>query len=399
LRLFDTLSGEKLDFTPWDGQTVRMYVCGVTPYDTGHIGHAMTYLTFDVLNRYCQFLGWRVKYVQNITDIDDSIVERAKRDNEQWDTLGTRHTRILVEDLSSLSVLWPNVFPRASEEIDQIITIVRDLEAKGFAYESGGNVYFRVAADTDYGVLSKYGTAEMIEISRERGADPDDRRKENPLDFILWQAWQPGEPGWESPWGLGRPGWHIECSAMALRYLGETVDVHGGGSDLIYPHHECEIAQSEHYSGVRPFTRFWMHIGMVRYQGEKMSKSLGNLVLVRNVLRHHSADALRLYLHSNYYRTDWEYRDTGPAEYEAVASLFREAVNVRGGGGQVLATECQERRFLDALNDDLNTPEAITALTDLAGDIVRSAALKWDVSAAQDTLRQLSSILGVQGTR
>jgi L-cysteine:1D-myo-inositol 2-amino-2-deoxy-alpha-D-glucopyranoside ligase len=376
-----------------------MYVCGVTPYDTTHIGHAMTYLTFDVLNRYCQYLGWRVKYVQNVTDIDDDILKRAARDNDRWDRLGDRHTRQLVEDLSALNCLWPNVFPRASEEVAKIIEITSALVAGGYAYESSGNVYFNVARDADYGVLGKYDWDEMIALSRERGADPDDPRKEGPLDFILWQARQPGEPAWDSPWGPGRPGWHIECSAMAMRYLGPRIDIHGGGSDLIYPHHECEIAQSQHASGKAPFCQFWMHIGMVRYQGEKMSKSLGNLVLARNVLRVHSADALRLYLHSNHYRDAWSYRDTGPAEYEGLASLLKEAAHLDSRHGTDFGGEGFETRFRNALDDDLNTPAALEVLRDFASDIITAAAEGDDVRTAQARLRALACVVGVQGVR
>jgi L-cysteine:1D-myo-inositol 2-amino-2-deoxy-alpha-D-glucopyranoside ligase len=398
MKLFDTLTGETREFKPLDGRTVRMYVCGVTPYDTTHVGHAMTYLTFDVINRYSQNIGYRVKYVQNVTDIDDDILKRAKRDDENWDNLGDRHTRRLVEDLSALSVLWPQAFPRASEEVEKIIELTSALERDGYAYLSQGNVYFRVAADEDYGSLSKYSRDEMIALSRERGADPDDPRKEGPLDFILWQGQQPGEPAWQSPWGPGRPGWHIECSAMAMRYLGPRIDIHGGGSDLIYPHHECEIAQSEHATGERPFCQFWMHIGMVRYQGEKMSKSLGNLVLARTVMRHHTPDALRLYLHSNHYRESWDYRDTGPAEYEALASLLREAVTVEGRGSSELDGQRFETRFRNAIEDDLNTPEAVNALRDFAADIVTFAS-ESDIRPAQAQLRTLAEILGVQGVR
>ncbi|MBA2454560.1 MAG: cysteine--tRNA ligase [Chloroflexia bacterium] len=397
MKLYDTLSGEKKEFAPWDGRTVRMYVCGVTPYDTTHIGHAMTYLTFDVVNRYCQYLGWRVKYVQNVTDIDDDILKRSARDGEDWDLLGDRHTRQLVQDLSALNVLWPQVFPRASEEVEMIVEMNQTLIEKGNAYESGGNVYFRVESDEDYGVLGKYSHAEMVELSRERGADPDDPLKEGPLDFILWQATQPGEPSWESPWGPGRPGWHIECSAMAMRYLGETIDIHGGGSDLIYPHHECEIAQSQHFTGKTPFTRFWMHIGMVEYQGEKMSKSLGNLVLARKVLRHHTADAIRLYLHSNHYRGAWNYKDNGPAEYEGLASLLREAMFIESGNSNALDASSYEDRFRGALDDDLNTPEAVKVLHELASDVVTCGARKHDITAAQERLRMLGGILGASG--
>jgi L-cysteine:1D-myo-inositol 2-amino-2-deoxy-alpha-D-glucopyranoside ligase len=376
-----------------------MYVCGVTPYDTTHVGHAMTYLTFDVLNRYCQYVGWRVNYVQNVTDIDDDILKRAARDNEDWDLLGDRHTRRLVEDLSALNVLWPSHFPRASQETDEIVSIISALMDEGYAYESGGNVYFRVSKDEDYGALGKYTRDEMIELSRERGADPDDPRKEGPLDFIMWQGQQPGEPAWPSPWGAGRPGWHIECSAMAKRYLGPKIDIHGGGSDLIYPHHESEIAQTQHACGVEPFAKVWMHIGMVRYQGEKMSKSLGNLVLARDVLRVHSADALRLYLHSNHYRDAWNYRDTGPAEYEGLASLLREAVHLTPRDGDAFDASGFETRFRSALDDDLNTPDALVCLQDLATEIVTRAAAGTNTRDAQALLRTLAGVMGMQGTR
>ena len=399
MRLFDTLTGEVREFAPLDGRTVRMYVCGVTPYDTTHIGHAMTYLTFDVINRYCQFLGWRVKYVQNVTDIDDDILKRAKRDNEPWDNLGDRHTKQLVEDLSALNTLWPQAYPRASEEVEKIIEIGQALERDGYAYLSQGNLYFRVGADEDYGALGKYTHDEMVELSRERGADPDDPRKEGPLDFILWQGQQPGEPAWESPWGAGRPGWHIECSAMAMRYLGPQVDIHGGGSDLIYPHHECEIAQSQHATGVQPFVNFWMHIGMVRYQGEKMSKSLGNLVLARNVLKHYSADAIRLYLHSNHYREAWNYRDTGPSEMEGLASLLKEATHIHPRDGAEFDGSGFETRFRNAMDDDINTPAAVEVLREFAGDLVTLHAEGRDVRPAQSRLRTLAGILGMQGVR
>jgi cysteinyl-tRNA synthetase len=216
----------------------------------------------------------------------------------------------------------------------------------------------------------------------------------------MWQAWQPGEPYWESPWGRGRPGWHIECTAMSMRYLGETIDIHGGGSDLIYPHHECEIAQAQHFSGTQPFTRFWMHIGMVEYQGEKMSKSLGNLVLARDVLHYHTPDALRLYLHSHHYREPWEYIDGGAARYEGLASLLKEAVHVANpGGGDAVDPAPYTDRMRAALDDDLNTPEAVVVLEDMSTAIVRAAGNKGEIAAAQEELRILARLLGVMAWR
>lgn len=400
MQLYNTMSGKKEDFTPLDGHTVRMYVCGITPYDTTHMGHAMAYLTFDVINRFCQYLGWQVKYVQNVTDIDDDILRKAKELNERWDLLGDRFIRQFQEDLNALNALPPAVYSRATEEVPMIIEIVSKLIENGMAYENQGNVYFRVKSDPDYGKLSRLGYAEMLDISGQRGADPNDPRKEDPLDFILWQASKPGEPTWESPWGLGRPGWHIECSAMAMRYLGEQIDIHGGGGDLIYPHHESEIAQSEGYTHKEPFSRFWVHIAMVRYEGEKMSKSLGNLVLARTVLRYHSPDALRLYLHSHHYRDSFEYEDSGPAEFEPMVDLLRSAMLIRGSNETpALDLEPMKEQFMAAIADDLDTPKAIGILNEMAKKLVAAAEAGHQIEDARTSLRTASSILGLRVTR
>ncbi|MDI3339261.1 MAG: cysteine--tRNA ligase [Sphaerobacter sp.] len=399
MRLYNSLTQRKEVFAPLDGETVRMYVCGITPYDTTHMGHAMTYVTFDVINRYCQFLGWRVKYVQNVTDIDDDILRKAREVGEPWDRLGDRCILQFQEDLNALNVLPPAVYPRATEEIPTIIEMVATLVERGMAYVRDGNVYFRVASDPDYGHLCRCDAETMIALSAERGADPNDPRKENPLDFILWQAQQPNEPAWPSPWGPGRPGWHIECSAMAYRYLGPQIDIHGGGGDLIYPHHESEIAQAEGFTQQTPFARFWVHVAMVRYQGEKMSKSLGNLVLVRDVLRDHTADALRLYLLSHHYRDSFEYEDDGPARFEPLAELLRRATRLPGGSGPALSVADEHHAFFTAIADDIDTPAAISVLRDLATRIVAAAEAGQDVSEAREMLRQAAGVLGLQGTR
>lgn len=399
MRLYNSLTQRIEEFSPADGQTVKMYVCGVTPYDTSHIGHAAMSLTFDVINRYCQHLGWRVKYVQNVTDIDDDIIRKAREVGEPWDRLGDRAIRLFQEDLAALNVLPPSVYSRATEEIPTIIEMVTSLVEQGNAYEREGNVYFRVASDPDYGKLCRCDTETMIALSAERGADPNDPRKENPLDFILWQAMQPGEPHWPSPWGMGRPGWHIECSAMSTRYLGPQLDIHGGGSDLIYPHHESEIAQSEGFTHEVPFARFWVHQAMVRYQGEKMSKSLGNLVIVRDVLRDQSADALRLYLHSFHYRESYEYQDDGPASYEPFVALLGRAVRLPGGRGAALDLSGLHHDFMQAIDDDLDTPTALVALKEMAERLVAAAEAGQDVEEARAMLRQAASILGVHTTR
>jgi L-cysteine:1D-myo-inositol 2-amino-2-deoxy-alpha-D-glucopyranoside ligase len=399
VRLFNSLTGTIEPFTPLDGRTVRLYVCGVTPYDTTHMGHAMTYLVFDILNRICQYHGWRVKYVQNITDIDDDILRKARQVGEPWDRLGDRYIRQFQEDLNALNVLFPSVFPRATEEIPLMIEIIQKLLERGAAYMRDGNVYFRVASDPDYGHLCRCSRDEMIRLSAERGADPQDPRKEDPLDFLLWQAAQPGEPTWDSPWGPGRPGWHIECSAMAMKYLGPQIDVHGGGYDLIYPHHESEIAQSESYTGTSPFARFWIHVAMVEYEGAKMSKSLGNLVLVRDTLRRHTGDAIRLYLLSHHYRTPFAYEDDGPARFEPLVQRLREAVTVPGGSGSPLDLALLRDQLAAALADDLDTPRAIQLLADAAERLLRAAREGQAIEQAREQLREMGSLLGLTVTR
>lgn len=399
MRLFNTLSGRVEEFAPLDGKTVRMYVCGITPYDTTHMGHAMTYLTFDIINRYCQHLGWRVKYVQNVTDVDDDVIRKGREVGQPYDRLGDEYILQFQEDLNALNILPPAVYPRATEEIPSIIDMVGRLIEQGMAYERGGNVYFRVASDRDYGHLCRLDRETMRNLSAERGANPDDPNKENPLDFILWQATQPGEPVWESPWGPGRPGWHIECSAMAIRYLAPQIDIHGGGSDLIYPHHESEIAQSEGYTGKSPFSRFWVHVAMVCYQGEKMSKSLGNLVFVRDVVRTQTADALRLYLLSHHYRQPFEYLEGGPAEFEPLVELLREAISLPGGDGEPFSFGALQSRFLSAVADDLNTPVAIGFLREMGSELVNAAERGQAIETARKQLREAGSILGLTVTR
>jgi len=336
---------------------VRLYVCGITPYDTTHLGHAFTYVVFDVLVRVLRAAGQPVRYVQNVTDVDDDIIRRARELGTTWDHLADKETSLYVEDMAALNVLAPDVFPRASQTIPKIIALIVRLEAQGHAYRRDGNVYFRVGSVADYGRLSRLSLEEMITLSAQRGADPNDPRKQDPLDFVLWQASAAAEPRWESPWGVGRPGWHIECSAMALEHLGPQVDVHGGGADLIYPHHESEIAQSESATGVRPFARIWVHVGMLGYQGEKMSKSLRNLVLIRDLLARYDADSIRVLLLRHHYREPWEYTPDQLDDAAAWTARLRAAAGrVRNGTGEsVLAVRA-------ALENDLDTPGALRAL-------------------------------------
>jgi L-cysteine:1D-myo-inositol 2-amino-2-deoxy-alpha-D-glucopyranoside ligase len=392
LRLYDTASREIAPFVPL-GETVGLYVCGVTPYDTTHMGHAFTYVVFDTLVRVLRRAGRAVTYVQNVTDIDDDILKRARETGKRWDELGREQTAQYERDSRALSIEPPTHFLRATDEIDRMIPLIATLIAKGHAYASGGNVYFSVASDPDYGDLSRYSRAEMRAIAAERGGNPDDPRKRDPLDFLLWQAEQPGEPAWESPWGRGRPGWHIECSAMAMHFLGPTVDIHGGGADLIFPHHESEIAQSECATDIHPFARVWMHTAMVRYRGEKMSKSLGNMVFVRDALRQYDADAIRLYLLNHHYRTPWEYEDDGPAAFLPLVRRAADALASPADAGASLDAAPFLADFDGALADDLDTPAAIAAFRSLV-EAMRDAGRASDESRA--ALRAMAETLGLR---
>ncbi|MDQ2907552.1 MAG: cysteine--tRNA ligase [Chloroflexota bacterium] len=392
MKLFNTLTQSLEAFTPTDN-TVRMYVCGVTPYDTTHLGHAFTYASFDTLLRYLEFLGYTVNYVQNVTDIDDDILRKAREVGLSWDELGRRETERYLNDMDALNVRRPNVYARATEETATMIEVIEGLLAGGYAYESSGNVYYNVRHDPDFGELARAiglnDYPSMLTIANERGNYPDDQRKQDPLDFVLWQAQAPGEPAWPSPWGPGRPGWHIECSAMSMHYLGPQLDIHGGGADLAFPHHTCEIAQSEHFTGVVPFSRIWMHTGMVYQDGEKMSKSLGNLTLVSNLLKHHTADTIRVMLLNHHYRYPWECFSEDLEVAMEIAHLFqavREIVGDRTGGTDSMLNN----RFRAAMETDLNTPEAILLLRQAAKTAIESR----DINTGGEVLR-LARVLGI----
>lgn len=393
--LFNSQTLEKELLTARSGK-LGVYVCGVTPYDTTHVGHLFTFLTFDILVRYLRYLDFQVTYVQNVTDIDDDVLRRANELGTSWDELGKRETERYLNDMRDLNALPFDHFVLATGHVKEMIEIISALLDKGFAYQSKGSVYFSVKSDPEFGKLSHLDPSDMLRIANERGNNPDDPAKRDPLDFVLWQAAAPGEPTWDSPWGPGRPGWHIECSAMAAKYLGQPVDIHGGGADLIFPHHECEIAQTENASGQKPFVRYWMHAGMVRYQGEKMSKSLGNLVLARDILETYSADAARLYLFSHHYRDAWEYVDDEIDEWARLADDLREAADFPAFGvEEEVDVSVFRERFMNAMNDDLDTPSAIEALRDISQAILE-APEDDDVRDAQDTLRELSALLGLR---
>lgn len=368
MQLYNSLSRKKEAFEPFTDKVVKVYVCGITPYDTTHLGHAFTYITFDVLVRYLRFLNYTVTYTQNVTDIDDDILKRAAKEGRDWRELGTFWTNKFLEDMKQLHILPPDHYVKATNAITSIIKIIETLLGNNAAYEKNGTVYFSVAAFPKYGQLSKYNRGQMILLSKERGADPNDPDKKDSLDFILWQKSHPGEPGWDSPWGKGRPGWHIECTAMIHDTLGEQIEIHGGGRDLLYPHHESELAQSEAATHKQPFVKHWMHTAMLLYDGEKMSKSLGNLLMVSDLLKTYTPDTIRWVLLSHHYRTPWEFHneelDEAKVHLEHIQRAFsqchKDAPHAPAGPPEA---------FLAALDDDLNTPKALTTLRRLAEKI------------------------------
>lgn len=396
MQLYNTLAREKEPFAVPHDRPVTMYVCGVTPYDTTHIGHARTFLTFDVLIRYLRWKGAEVRYCQNVTDVDDPLFARAARDGVGWQELARRQVEQLREDCQRLNLVPPTYFPWASAEIEAMIPIIERLVELGHAYVVNGNVYFDIRTDPDFGKIARMGYEELLATANQRGNNPLDPNKRDPLDFVLWQTGKPGDPTWDSPWGRGRPGWHIECSAMAVKYLGQQIDIHGGGADLIFPHHACEIAQTEPVTGKRPFARIWMHAGLVWLDGEKMSKSLGNLVFVRDALREYRADALRWYLLSEHYREEFDYHRDAPAQYERFVDEFRQALAARGGAASALDLSRGFDALIAAMDDDLNTPAALAVLRTMIGDTLAAAAEGRNVEQATTLLRQAATIFGFQ---
>ena len=394
MKLFNVYSQQIEPFVP-QGGSITVYVCGITPYDTTHLGHAFTYTTFDLLIRYLEYRGHAVRYVQNVTDIDDDILRKAKEVGEDWKGLGDRWTAHFIRDMQAINVRPPDDFPRATDVIPEIISQVEDLLGAGVAYESVGSVYFHVDAWADFGRLSRIPRDQMLPIANERGNRPDDPHKRDPLDFVLWQAQAPGEPAWDSPWGSGRPGWHIECSTMATHFLGNTVDIHGGGADLVFPHHECEIAQAESATAQSPFVRFWLHAAMVHHEGEKMSKSLGNLIMVNNLLRSWSPDAIRLYLAQHHYREVWSHNLEELERAEGLARKLRQAATIGNGTGVPFDLPWLQTAFTQAMQDDLNTPAALRALERAAEEIGAASRAGREVQAGQEVLRRAAQVIGL----
>lgn len=408
LRVYNTLTRKKEALDTLQSGIVSMYVCGPTVYSKAHVGHAMSALVFDIIRRYLEYRGYQVKHLMNYTDVDDKIIQRANEENVDAIKLAERHIDDFQRHIEELNILPATLYPRATGEIPQIIEMIRGLIDKGYAYSAGGDVFFRVTRDGDYGKLSGRRLEDM-----QAGARIEvDERKEHPMDFALWKASRPGEPAWDSPWGKGRPGWHIECSAMNLRHLGEQIDIHGGGNDLIFPHHENEIAQSESLTG-KTFARYWIHNGMMQLAGEKMSKSLGNLVAIEDFLAEHEADVLRMMILNSSYRSPLTFSDEviGQAEraLERLRSALRPAAPGAGKTGAGIQhdaevalekqVEATRKGFLDAMDDDFNTAGALGRLFDLVRAInqARDAGLSQErLSKGQDALRELSEVLGLQ---
>ncbi len=371
MQLYDTSRGAVVALEV--GPVVTLYSCGITPYDAAHLGHAAVYLTFDILQRRLRDLGHETRCVRNVTDVDDDILRKARQLGVHYLDLAAEEIGRFDRDMSALGLLPAWSEPRATSAIPQILGLVDAVLERGVAYRSGGAVYFDVTTFDDFGRVSHLTPAAMLELAAENGGNPEDPNKRHPLDFVLWQPSLADEPAWESRWGPGRPGWHVECSALALRELGETVDIHGGGRDLVFPHHECETAQSEAATG-RPFVRHWLHVGLVGLGGTKMSKSLGNLVFVGDLLASWEPATVRLALLAHHYRHDWEWTDGDLPKAAARLSAWRRAGGGPDGEGALAAVRA-------ALDDDLDTPLAL-------------AAVDAEASAGRDP-RAAAALLGV----
>ncbi len=394
MQLTDTLTNTRRELLPAlaDDGVVRMYVCGVTPYSESHVGHALHAIVFDVLRRYLDWRGIPVKHVQNFTDIDDKLTERSQRMGISMLDLAEQNIATYLSQLKAMNVQPAHVYPRVTETVPQIIKFIEGLIANGFAYASGGDVYYRVRKFDRYGALSKRDIDDLLSGAR---IDPTEL-KDDPLDFALWKGAKPGEPSWESPWGPGRPGWHIECSAMALENLGPQIDIHGGGADLIFPHHTNEIAQTEAYTNDPPFARIWMHNALLQLSGEKMSKSIGNLVTIGEALEKFGPDALRLFVITSHYRSPASYSEDALESAKAGADRLRNSAFVTGGSASAsIETETIKQRFIEAMDDDLNTPRALAAVFDLSREINRAAAAGQSVGEAQGVFRELCDVLGL----
>lgn len=413
IKVYNTLTKQKEEFVPIHPGKANIYVCGVTPYNHPHVGNARPFVTWDVIRRFLEHEGYDVTHVQNFTDVDDKIINTANKEGVQWYDICNRYIDSYFEVMDKLNVRRAHVYPRVSEHINDIIATVQCLIDNGYGYVVDGDVFYSVEKFKYYGQLSGRNLEDMLAGAR---VDVDDRKR-NPMDFALWKSAKPGEPAWESPWGPGRPGWHIECSTMSMKYLGETFDFHGGGSDLIFPHHENEIAQSEGCTGIHPFVHYWLHNGFITVNEEKMSKSLGNFFMVIDILEHYDPETLRFFIVSTHYRSPLDFSDARLTEAQKSLARLRQAQETLGELSEMLSAgptaeslalreKVKELReaFMEAMRDDFNTALAISHMFALAKEIniyhkaVVDAGIKPDgklVAMFNDVFAEICSIIGV----
>ncbi len=411
MKIYNTLTRKKEEFVPLEPGKVKMYVCGPTVYNYFHIGNARPFVVFDTLRKYLEYRGYKVKFVQNFTDVDDKIIKRAKEEGVTAPEISEKYIEEYYKDAAALNVKKATVHPKVSETMDDIIRFVQDLIDKGYAYESQGAVYYRTRKFDGYGKLSGKNIDELIQGASERTRSTDDMKKEDPLDFALWKARkEPSEIAWESPWGMGRPGWHIECSTMAKKYLGPTIDIHAGGEDLQFPHHENEIAQSEAHNGCE-FSHYWMHNGYINIDGTKMSKSLGNFKTVRDLLQHYDGEVLRFLILSGQYRGPIDFNSEILEQSKNAMTRLRNAKSnlkhlIETGSGNMTEAEKEKlagydkyrQEFIQAMDDDLNTADAISAVFELVTAIntaVKDGASREFAQKSLDTLMELANVLGL----
>ncbi|MCE5285297.1 MAG: cysteine--tRNA ligase [Pelosinus sp.] len=413
LRVYNTLTKQKEEFVPGTPGKIKLYVCGITPYNHPHVGNARPYVTWDVIKRYLEHCGYTVQHVQNFTDVDDKIINTANKEGVTWDTIANRYIAAYFEAMDQLNVRRAQIYPRVSEHMADIIKMVKKLVDKGHAYVIDGDVYYSVESFAQYGKLSGRCLEDM-----KAGARVDvDERKNHPMDFALWKSAKPGEPAWESPWGQGRPGWHIECSAMSLKYLGNSFDFHGGGSDLIFPHHENEIAQSEATTGKAPFVKYWLHNGFITVNEEKMSKSLGNFFLVKDILAHYPGEVVRFFILATHYRSPLDFSDVRLSEAQRSMERLRTAFDnlnrlkalpfgTASEASKVLAAAAAQAKndFYAAMDDDFNTALAISVMFGLAKEIniynsaVTTKQIENDAKSlqiAEQVYLEMASIIGL----
>ena len=397
MKLFNTLSMTKESFSP-SNNDVKMYVCGITPYASAHIGHAMVSIVFDVLRRYLEYKKFTVTHIQNFTDVDDKMIQAASKSGDTVIEIAEKNIASYMKEMDQLNILRATTYPRATLEIPSIISLIQGLINKNYAYNVDGNVFFRVKKSTEYGKLSHRRIEDLLAGARIE----IDERKEYPGDIALWKKTiVDTDPSWDSPWGNGRPGWHIECSAMATTYLGEMIDIHGGGQDLIFPHHENEIAQSESFSNKKPYSKFWLHNGMLRLGQEKMSKSVGNIISISEALKKFSPDAIRLFFLTSHYRDPITYSEDNILSQErALERLINASLLEPRGSTEVrFNTDSYIQQFNTSMDDDLNTPRALSVLFNIAREINRNQSISNTLEPLQSTLKILASVLGLSLTK